>query len=68
MTTPASGPNDRRDSRASQYADAAFSALRGEGGVRSIHTLEATLEDVFLRVTGHYLAGDATCARRGGRR
>ncbi|MFI0608829.1 MAG: AAA family ATPase, partial [Anaerolineae bacterium] len=40
--------------------DAAFIALLREGGVRSIHTLEATLEDVFLRVTGHHLAGDAT--------
>ena len=36
-------------------ADADFLALLREATVRTLHTQEATLEDVFLRVTGHSL-------------
>ena len=36
-------------------ADADFLALLREATVRTLHTQEATLEDVFLRVTGHNL-------------
>lgn len=36
--------------------DAAFLALLRGGGVQTIHTREASLEDVFLRVTGRGLA------------
>ena len=35
--------------------DAEFLALLREATVRTLHTQEATLEDVFLRVTGHSL-------------
>ncbi|MCY4508981.1 MAG: ABC transporter ATP-binding protein, partial [Acidobacteria bacterium] len=35
--------------------DAEFVALLREATVRTLHTQEATLEDVFLRVTGHTL-------------
>ena len=36
-------------------ADADFLALLREARVHTLHTQEATLEDVFLRVTGHSL-------------
>ena len=36
-------------------ADADFLALLREATVHTLHTQEATLEDVFLRVTGHSL-------------
>ena len=36
-------------------ADADFLALLREAAVHTLHTQEATLEDVFLRVTGHSL-------------
>lgn len=40
--------------------DDAFAALLRAGGIRAIHSQEATLEDVFLAVTGRRLAdGDA---------
>ena len=35
--------------------DPGFLALLGEATIRTLHTQEATLEDVFLRVTGHTL-------------
>lgn len=38
--------------------DAAFAALLRAGGVRALHSQEATLEDVFLQVTGRRLDGD----------
>jgi fluoroquinolone transport system ATP-binding protein len=39
--------------------DAAFVALLRRGGVQTIHTQEATLEEIFIRVTGHALLGEA---------
>ena len=36
-------------------ADPEFLALLREATVHTLHTQEATLEDVFLRVTGHSL-------------
>jgi fluoroquinolone transport system ATP-binding protein len=36
--------------------DPAFSALLRAGGIETIHTLETTLEDVFVQVTGRTLA------------
>mgnify|MGYP001330824619 CR=1 FL=1 len=38
--------------------DAAFAALLRAGNVRALHSQEATLEDVFLQVTGRRLDGD----------
>src|SRR5262249_46625843 len=38
--------------------DAEFIALLRGGKVQTIHTLEATLEDIFIEVTGRRLEGD----------
>jgi fluoroquinolone transport system ATP-binding protein len=37
-------------------ADPEFAALLRAGGIETIHTLETTLEDVFVKVTGKALA------------
>jgi fluoroquinolone transport system ATP-binding protein len=36
--------------------NAAFLTLLRSGGIETIHTLETTLEDVFIQVTGRVLA------------
>jgi fluoroquinolone transport system ATP-binding protein len=36
--------------------DGAFGALLRSGNIETIHTLETTLEDVFVRMTGRTLA------------
>ena len=46
--------------------DPAFGALFADGRVESVHTEEATLETVFLAVTGESLAADAGGTADGG--
>jgi fluoroquinolone transport system ATP-binding protein len=55
----ADGRLDRRDFSLDGLGDDAdFQRLLRSGAVQTIHTLEATLEDVFVRATGHTLEGE----------
>lgn len=51
------GKNEQRDFELAGLADnAEFLKLLREGGVRTLHTQEATLENIFIQMTGRSLA------------